>query len=291
MSAQQPLDDITWHRDVPDGPRPLLLAAFEGWNDAGDAASTALRRLADHWDAEPLATIDADPYFNFSVIRPRVHLDEDDRRQVSWPKTQVLYGTDPNSEQRAIFVTGHEPHLRWRRFCHHITEIARQTDCRLAFTIGALLADVAHSRPTPVFVSAECEELQDRFEIQGSDYEGPTGIVGALKWHLIEGELPTLSLWAPVPSYVPNATSPKATMALIERFGELTDTTTVVTDLEIASASYERQVSELVAEDEATLAYVEDLEREWDELEAADALEMDPEVLFAEVEEFLRDND
>ncbi|MEM9468248.1 MAG: PAC2 family protein [Actinomycetota bacterium] len=283
--------DLQWHRAVPDLREPVLIAAFEGWNDAGDAATIAARQLVERFDATPLVDIDPERYFDFSATRPLVHLDEDRRRSISWPENQLLAARVPAASRDVVILLGLEPQLQWRRFCSQVLEVARVVEASTVVTLGALLADVPHSRPVQIYGAAEEPELQARLDLEPSSYEGPTGIVGALTTEASDAGFPTASFWASVPSYVPGAPSPKAALALLHQVCEVLGTTVFVTDLEIAAASYERQVDELVAEDEDTADYVRDLEAAWDEADDDEGLEDDPELLVAEVEEFLRDVD
>jgi proteasome assembly chaperone (PAC2) family protein len=265
---------------------PALIAAFEGWNDAGDAATTAARYLVDRWDLELVAEVDPEEFYDFTTTRPQVQLDDDGQREIVWPSTEVFAGTIPGGDSDVIVIIGTEPQLRWRTYAGALSSIASEHSAKLCITLGALLAEVPHTRPTPVAGTAHHANVIAGLELQPSTYEGPTGIVGVLNqaWH--EAGLTTASLWATVPSYVPGAPSPKAALALIERTAAMLETWVATTDLEIASASYERQVSELVDADEETATYVTSLEERHDEepgvLPSADSIA-------EEVERFLRE--
>ncbi|MEM9201324.1 MAG: PAC2 family protein [Actinomycetota bacterium] len=292
MSADAGDHDLNWHRAVPDLRRPILIAAFEGWNDAGDAATIATRQLVERLDATPLVDIDPEHYFDFSATRPIVHLDEDRRRSISWPANQLLAARVPTATRDVVILIGLEPQLQWRRFCRQVLEVARIVDASTIVTLGALLTDVPHTRPVQVYGATEDPELQQRLDLEPSAYEGPTGIVGALTTEAVQAGFPTATFWASVPSYVPGAPSPKAALELVHHVCEVLGTTVFVTDLEIAAADYERQVDELVAEDDDTAEYVRELEAAWDDEEDdVEPLDDDPELLVAEVEEFLRDPD
>jgi proteasome assembly chaperone (PAC2) family protein len=288
---------VRWLSNVPELRSPVLITAFEGWNDAGDAASIAAAHLADRWDGTALAEIDAEHFYDFSTTRPLVQLDEDHQRSLVWPTNQFRACRVPGASRDAVVLLGLEPQLRWRTFCDQIIETARALDVSQIITLGALLADVPHSRPVEVYGATEDEALMAELDLEPSTYEGPTGIVGVLATQSRDAELPTASVWAAVPSYVPGAPSPKAGLALVERVCDVMGTSIYSTDLEIAAATYERQVDELVAEDEDTSAYVADLEEAWDdadehgEIEIDEELDDDPETLLAEVEQFLRDNE
>lgn len=288
--AEKPADDLHWLRATPDLRDPVLIVAFEGWNDAGDAATIAARHLAERFDATPLASIDPERYYDFSTTRPLVHLDEDRNRSITWPENELLAGRASSSGNDIVVLLGLEPQLRWRTFCEQVVAVARAIGASRLVTLGALLADVPHTRPVEVYGATDDPALMDQLDLAASSYEGPTGIVGVLSTEATAAGVPTASFWATVPSYVPGAPSPKAGLALVHKVCELLGTSVFVTDLEIAAASYERQVDELVAEDDDTLEYVRDLEDAWD-LDEADDLNDDPELLVAEVEEFLRDVD
>lgn len=266
---------------------PVVIAAFEGWNDAGDAASTAARYLADRWDAEVIADVDPEEFYDFSSTRPQVHLDDDGIRQIVWPTTDVLAASLPGGQGDALIILGNEPQLRWRTYCQQLVGVAQAYDARLVLTLGALLAEVPHTRPTTIVGTAYEPDTVAGIELRPSTYEGPTGIVGVLHDAMRSAGLRSASLWATVPSYVPGAPSPKAALALIERTAAMLDTWVPTTDLEIATASYERQVSELVDADEETATYVTQLEERHDE--EPDAFPT-ADSIADEVERFLREH-
>lgn len=274
----EPMEHVRWS-SRPTLRRPVLIAAFEGWNDAGDASSGAVQWLHERWDAQPFAHIDPEEFFDFSSTRPRVRLDEGHQREIVWPGVELSSTTVPGTDTDVILLLGTEPQLRWRTFCEQVTHVARVLEVRLAVTLGALLADVSHAHPVSVIGTSHDPGLVAELGLIPSTYEGPTGIVGVLTDALGRAGLPAASFWAAVPSYVPAAPSPKAQLALVQRTAELLGVGLAATDLEIASASYERQVSELVEADDDTAAYVRHLEDT-----AGDA-----DDFVAEVERFLRD--
>lgn len=279
------MSPLRWHAR-PDLSEPVFLAAFEGWNDAGDAASGAARWLADRYDAEQVATIDAEEFFDFTATRPIVAADDTGHRSVTWPDTE-LWVARTGTGTDLVLLVGHEPHLRWRSYCRAVLDAVTGLDCSMVLTLGALLTDTPHTRPTDVSGSADDPELMARLDLSPSTYEGPTGIVGVLNTACADAGITNASLWASVPLYVSGAPSPKATLALIERATAMLGLHLPTTDLQIAAAAYERQINELVASDDEQSAYVASLE------EAADAddagpLHPDPEALVEEVERFLR---
>lgn len=263
-----------------------MLAAFSGWNDAGDAASSALEWFVDRWGLSPFADIDPEEFYDFTSTRPEVRI-SDEGRVIDWPTNEFLYGKVPGSDRDVVVLLGVEPQLKWRTFTDLIIEVAEEIDASLVVTLGALLAEVPHSRPVNVAGTAYDTSVVEQLSLAESHYEGPTGIVGVLHSRLREENLTSASLWATVPTYVPGSPSPKATLALVEKTAALCDVGVITTDLEIATASYERQIDELVADDEETQAYIAALEQRHDE-----AMEHgSPEELIAEVERFLRDSD
>ena len=266
------------------------MAAFEGWNDAGDASTNAVRWLANRFDAKRFATLDPEDYFDFTSTRPRVELVDGENRRVVWPETELYAATLP-AKRDLVLLVGTEPQLRWPSFCRQVIEIASTLGVEMVITLGALLAEIPHSRPTSVIGTAYDRAVIDRLGLHRSSYEGPTGIVGVLHDAFHRAGLPSASLWAAVPTYVPGAPSPKAALALVERTSELIGVPVMTTDLEIAAASYERQINELVASDEDTASYVARLEAEVDDSPSElDELGGEAELddLVEEVERFLR---
>lgn len=264
-----------------------MVCAFEGWNDAGDASSYAARYLVERWDLRPFADLDPEDHFDFTTTRPRVRLDEGHQREIVWPANELFAGAIPGTDRDVIILTGTEPQLKWRTFSEQIVEVATTFEVELVVTLGALLAEVPHTRPVSVIGTAVDQGLIDRLGLARSSYEGPTGIVGVLQDACARAGLPAASLWAAVPTYVPGAPSPKAALALVERTCALLDVSVAATDLEIATAAYERQIDELVDEDDETADYVAGLEARYDDDEIDEEL-TDVSSLVEEVERFLR---
>jgi len=275
---------LRWHFR-PELERPIVVAAFEGWSDAGDAASSAVRWFADRWDATPFADIDPELFYDFTSTRPEVRI-EDTLRVVDWPSNEFSATSLPGSGRDLILLHGVEPQLRWRTFADLVLEVAKAFDASMVVTLGALLAEVPHSRPVNVVGTAYDESVVTRLGLAPSEYQGPTGILGVLHDRCRTAGVESASLWATVPTYVPGAPSPKATLALVEKTAELLGEGIVTTDLEIASASYERQIDELVDDDDETQAYVASLEQSHDEQLTVP----EPGELVEEVERFLREH-
>ena len=274
----------------PELEKPVLLAAFRGWNDGAQAASLAAGYLAKTWDAEQFGEIDPEDFFDFQATRPHVSLEDGLTRRIEWPETGFYHARPEGLDRDVVLLLGIEPNLRWRTFTELVVGLASELEVELMITLGALLADVPHTRPAPVTGSATDSELVERLGLSASRYEGPTGIVGVLHDACREAGIPSASLWAAVPHYVSLTPSPRAAVALCERLGSLIGVDIDVDELEEAAQSYEEQVSEAVASDEETASYVEELERRTDSIEESSDLPSG-EALAAELTRFLRERD
>ncbi len=282
------MSHVQWD-DRPRLRRPVLIVAFEGWNDAADAASDAARYLQSRWGARTFATIDPEEFYDFSSTRPQARLGDGLRREIVWPTTEFSAASLPDTPHDVVVLVGSEPQLRWRTFCSEVVGVASELRAEMVITLGALLADVAHTRPVRVTGTAADSELVASLGLERSTYEGPTGILGVLQDAFRTAEVSSASLWAAVPHYVAATPSPKATLALVQRAAGLLSTRVITADLEQRAVDYERQVTEVVATDDDVSAYVRRLE------ETADATGDDPmqlqtgDVLAAELEKFLRE--
>jgi proteasome assembly chaperone (PAC2) family protein len=275
--------------DNPDLKRPVLVASFRGWNDGGQGATLATGYLAKLWGAARFAEIDPEEFFDFQTTRPHVSLVEGVSRQIDWPDNALFHARVAGGDRDAVLLIGVEPNLRWRTFTDLVVGLARDLRVELVVTLGALLADVPHTRPAPVTGSASDPGLLDRLGLQASRYEGPTGIVGILHDACRRAEIPSASLWAAVPHYVSLAPSPRAALALCTRLADVIEQPIDVAELEEASDRYSEQVSEAVAADSETAAYVEELEQRADELGEDDLPSGD--TLAAELTRFLRERE
>jgi len=269
---------------------PVLISAFRGWNDGGQGASLAGGYLAKTWEAERFAEIEPENFYDFQATRPHVSLVEGQTRHIDWPENAFYHAPIPGLERDAVLLLGIEPNLRWRTFTGMVVDLARDLGVELMITLGSLLADVPHTRPSPVTGGATDPELIERLGLQRSRYEGPTGIVGVLHDACNQASIPSVSLWAAVPHYVSLAPSPRAALALCQRLGDILGTKIDVAELEEASDRYSEQVSEAVASDDETAAYVEELEQR------AEMLDDDQEIpsgesLAAELTRFLRERE
>lgn len=273
--------------------RPVLIAAFRGWNDGGMAATLAGGTLARAWDAKRFAEIDPEGFVDFQATRPTVSLDEGMMRQVEWPETVFHAAAIPGADRDAVILLGVEPNYRWRAFNELVVGLARDLGVELVVTLGALLADVPHTRAAPVTGAASDPSLVEELGLQPSRYEGPTGIVGVLHDACRQAGIPSVSLWSAVPHYVSLSPSPRAAKALCDRLGELLGVTIDLTELEEAEEIYADQITEAVASDPETAAYVEELERRADTIdELSDEADLPTgESLAAELTRFLRDRE
>jgi proteasome assembly chaperone (PAC2) family protein len=272
--------------------RPVLVAAFRGWNDGGQGATLAAGYLARIWDAERFGDIDPEQFLDFQSNRPHVSLDEGLTRRIEWPETAFYHARIPGTERDVVLLLGVEPSLRWQTFCQLIVDLARDLDVELLVTLGSLLADVPHTRAAPVTGAASDPELVATLGLQHSRYEGPTGIVGVLQDACRQAGIPAASLWAAVPHYVSLAPSPRAARALCDRLAQLLDVRIDTNELAEAEESYAEQVTEAVSTDEETAAYVAELERRTDELDLEEHEDLPSgDSLAAELTRFLRERD
>ena len=273
--------------------RPVMITAFRGWNDGGQAATVAAGYLAQQWDATRFADIDPEGFVDFQAVRPTVTLDEGMTRRIEWPENTFFHAAIPGTDRDAVILLGVEPNYRWRAFTDLVVGLARELQVELVVTLGALLADVPHTRPAPVTGAATDPRLVEELGLQLSRYEGPTGIVGVLHDACRSAELRSVSLWSAVPHYVSLAPSPRAAKALCVRLSDLVGAPIATTELDEAEEEYAAQVSEAVASDPDTQAYVEELERRADTIEEfAEGGELPSgESLAAELTRFLRDRE
>jgi proteasome assembly chaperone (PAC2) family protein len=268
--------------------RPFLLAAFEGWNDAGEAATTALGFVASALDAETFARVDPEEFYDFQQVRPTVRLADAGRRAIDWPTIEFQAVHLPSGERDLVVLRGQEPSLRWRTFAREVLELGDDLGVEMVVTLGALLADVPHTRPIQVVGSAGDPALADRLGLATSRYEGPTGILGVLGDAAQQAAVPAVSLWAALPHYVQASPNPRAALALVERLDSLLSLSLDTSELVEATAAFDATVADIVSDDPDLVGYVERLEAEADE-EGSSLADVPPDQLVAEVERFLRD--
>lgn len=271
---------------VPDLVDPVLVAAFEGWNDAGEAASGVIRHLESRWDATLIAELDPDDYYDFQVTRPMVELsDGGETRQIIWPTTRIFWAQPPGSDRDVILIRGIEPNMRWRSFCRELTGLLAKLGVKTAVLLGALLADTPHTRPVPVTGATSDLGLTASLRLEPTRHEGPTGILGVLQDACAQTGLTTVALWAAVPHYVAQPPSPKATLALLRRVEDLLDVTVPLGELPEEARAWENGVNELAEQDSEVAEYVKALEEQKD---AAELPEASGDAIAQEFERFLR---
>src|ERR687888_434788 len=241
------MDALAWEAEPPQLRSPALICAFAGWNDAAGSATTALTTAAESLDAEVIAQIDPEEFFDFQANRPTIRLTEGQSREIEWPGNVLLTATPAGSERDLVLLAGTEPNLRWRTFADGIAETAESLGVEMVVTLGALIADVAHTLPVPITGLASDEELVERLDLARSNYEGPTGVVGVLHDACRHRGLPTASLWAAVPHYVAAVPNPKAALALLRRLEGITGIAVDASDLEEATGRIEELVRNLEA--------------------------------------------
>ena len=274
----------------PDGLRaPALVCAFKGWNDAADAASSAITFVGGALNAGRFATIDPEDFYDFQATRPRIKLIDGQAREIVWPTVELYEARIPRAPRDLILVTGAEPSFRWRGFTRVIVEVAEAIGVQLVVTLGALLADVPHSRPITVTGLASDPSLVSRLGLASSSYEGPTGIIGVLHAACQQAGLPSASLWAAVPHYIAATPNPKASLALVRKLEGLVGVAVNAAELESAAADYERQVSLAVQSDPDVQAFVERLEQAASEEAAEEAGPLPSgETIARDLQRFLR---
>ncbi|MDX6287214.1 MAG: hypothetical protein QOG53_2699 [Frankiales bacterium] len=271
--------------DVPELVDPVLVAAFEGWNDAADAATGAVEHLEAVWGVRPLAALDPEDYYDFQVNRPMVTLVDGVTRRITWPTTRIGVVRLPDTERDVVLLRGIEPNMRWRAFCADLIGVCQELGVRSAVTLGALLADSPHTRPVPVMGTTSDSELSLSLNLQRSRYEGPTGIVGVFSDACSQAGMAAVSFWAQVPHYVAQPPCPKATLALVRRVEEFLDVTVPLGDLPEAARAWERGVDRLSEEDSEVAEYVRSLE---DREAETDLPEASGDAIAREFERYLR---
>lgn len=268
------------------GNPPVMIVAFDGWNDAGEAATGAIEHLLLSWDAKPIEELNPDEYYDFQVSRPTVHMVDGVTRRVEWPTTTISLCHPAGAGHEFVLVNGPEPNFRWRAFCAELLGLAEKLGVGTVVTLGALLADTPHTRPVPVTGSAFDAESAKLHGLAHSKYDGPTGVTGVLQHACVQAGIPAISIWAAVPHYVSHAPSPKATVALLHRLEEILDLEIPLGLLPEQAEEWQRMVTELAEEDEEISEYVRTLEERDDaELTLSEA---SGEQIAADFERYLR---
>ncbi|MFV0493963.1 PAC2 family protein [Mycobacterium sp.] len=268
----------------------VAVAAFEGWNDAGDAASNAVAHLYDIWDARPIVEIDNEAYYDYQVNRPVIRQIDGVTRELEWPAMRISRCRPPKDDRDIVLMSGVEPNMQWRTFCDELLAVVDKLNVDTVVILGALLADTPHTRPVPVSGAAYSTESANVFGLEETRYEGPTGIAGVFQYVCVAAGLPAVSFWAAVPHYVSHPPNPKATMALLHRVEEVLDVEVPLGELPQLAATWEQEISELASDDPELAEYVQALEQHGDSaVDVKDALgKIDGDALAAEFERYLR---
>ena len=276
------MEHLIWEQNPPELRSPVLVCSFRGWNDAAGAASAALETIAGTMDSELLAELDPEEFFDFQANRPTITLTDGMTRHIDWPSNQLVGVRAPSAERDLLLLDGTEPNLRWRTFSDSFVDAAEQMGVEMVVTLGALIAEVAHTMPVPITGLASDEELVERLDLQRSSYEGPTGVVGVIHDTCRQRGIQSASLWAAVPHYVAAVPNPKAALALLRRLEGLTGVAVDASELEEETQTYEEQVGRAVAanpEIEELVGRIEEEQAEQftmpEEVPSADALARD----------------
>ncbi len=279
--------------ELPTLRRPMFIAAFRGWNDAGEAATLAVRQLIDGWSAQSFAAIDPEEFFDFTVARPMIRLTEEGLRDLRWPRNRFFWCNREDADTDVVLLLGTEPHLRWRAFTETVRDLYQRLDGSRLVTVGALVAATTHTRPPPVTGFATEDDLQRELEaltIARTRYEGPTGIVGMIHDAWRCADLPAASLWVGLPAYLGNTVNPRAALALLEVLDRLFGFGLNLTQLAETSRRFTEEVDQALASNEEMKAYLTDLERRIDAgTSEGDGSDLPPSgEIISDLEDFLR---
>jgi proteasome assembly chaperone (PAC2) family protein len=282
------VDSLTWEGDLPHLRSPVMVCAFRGWNDAAASASTALTAVASSLEAEPLASIDPEDFFDFQSTRPTISMDEGQTRRVDWPENSFFAVRIPSADRDLVLLDGTEPNLRWRTFSETIATVADALGVEMIVTLGALIAEVSHTLPVPITGLASSAELVEELELERSNYEGPTGIVGVVHDLCRQNGIDSASLWAAVPHYVAAVPNPKAALALLRRLEGLTGIAVEASELEEETTDYEEQIGRAVAANPEIEELVTRIEAEQADLLSDEGELPNADTLAREFQRFLR---
>jgi proteasome assembly chaperone (PAC2) family protein len=279
--------------ELPTLRRPMFIAAFRGWNDAGEAATLALRQLIENWSAKPFATVDPEEFFDFTVARPMISVTEEGLRDLQWPRNRFFYSSREDADTDVVLLLGTEPHLKWRAFTETVRNLYQRLDGSRLMTVGALVAATTHTRPPPITGFATEDDLQRQIEgltITRTRYEGPTGIVGTIHDAWRCADLPAASLWAGLPAYLGNTVNPRAALALLEALDRLFAFGLDLTQLAETSRRFTEEVDQALANNEEMKAYLSDLERRIDAgISEGGVSDLPPSgEIISDLEDFLR---
>jgi len=273
---------------LPELSDPVMIAAFEGWNDAGESASSTIAHLREVWGAELVTELDSEDYYDYQVNRPHIGVDAAGVRQLEWPATRIFLARIPLFPRDVILVQGIEPNMRWQQLTREILGLVAELDITMVVTLGALLSDSPHTRPVPVTGATSDASLEETYGLEPSSYEGPTGIVGVLHEACQRFGVPSISLWAAIPHYVGQPPCPKGTLALVRKIEDILDVPVPLGDLVEEARAWEIGVDELAEDDEEVADYVRQLEQARD---TTDLPEASGEAIAREFERYLRRRD
>ncbi|MFN8215444.1 MAG: PAC2 family protein [Solirubrobacterales bacterium] len=283
------MDSLSWEADLPVLRSPVMVCAFRGWNDAAAAASTALATIANSLDSELVARVDPEEYFDFQANRPTISLEDGRTRRIDWPENNLIAVRVPSADRDLVLLDGTEPNLRWRTFSETIATAADALGVELVVTLGALIAEVAHTLPVPITGLASSAELVEELELERSNYEGPTGIVGVVHDRCQQVGIDSASLWAAVPHYVAAVPNPKAALALLRRLEGMTGIAVEASDLEEETSDYEEQIGRAVAANPEIEELVSRIEAEQADLLADEGQDLpSADSIAQEFQRFLR---
>ena len=282
------MESLVWEGEPPELRSPVLVAAFAGWNDAASAATTALEAAAVSLDSEVVAEIDPEEFYDFQANRPTIHLTEGQSRHIEWPANRLLSAEAPGAERDLLLLHGTEPSTRWRTFSNAVIDAAERCGVEMVVTLGALIADVAHTRPVPITGLASDPDLVEQLGLGASTYEGPMGIVGVVHDTCRQRGITSASLWAAVPHYAAAVPNPKAALALLRRLEGLLGVAVEASELEEASTRFDEQVDRAVAANPEIAELVTELEEQH-----ADSFDLGVDVpsgeaIAGELQKFLR---
>ena len=283
------METLIWETDPPELRAPILVCSFRGWNDAAGAASTALATVAASLDAELVASVDPEEFFDFQANRPMITLEEGQTRRIDWPANSLIAAEAPSAERDLVLLDGTEPNLRWRGFSEAIANAAERMGVEMVITLGALLAEVSHTLPVPITGLASDDDLVEELDLSRSTYEGPTGIVGVVHDMCRQRGMSSASLWAAVPHYVAAVPNPKAALALLRRLEGLTGIAVDASELEEETTDYEEQVGRAVAANPEIEELVTRIEEQQAEQLTEDGTDLpSADTIASEFQRFLR---
>lgn len=287
----EPMDQLRWEMNPPKLRDPIMVCAFRGWNDAANAASSALETLADSLEVDVLAEVDPEEFYDFQANRPTIRLVEGAHRRIDWPSNTFIAARAQGADRDLILLDGTEPNLKWRTYSEMVVQVAEKLDVKLVVVLGSLIAEVAHTLPVPITGVATDEATVRSLELERSDYEGPTGIVGVIHDRCRAAGLPSVSIWAAVPHYVAAVPNPKAALALSEKLESITRVAADISGLEDETMSYEEQIGRAVAADPEVEELVERIETEQRNRRGPEVDVPSGDALAMEFQRFLKNRD